>query len=373
MLTAAPVVMAKPMAAVVLIGVSLSVAACGGSTDARPLSTDGGGAGGPDGAAATGAQPCGSNAPAAGPVRLASAKYPSAMAIDGANVYWVDSDLGTVNEVSVCGGPAMTLVDTSTLGPSTDLPAGVAVEGSAVYFTTQDPANLDGNGGAVWKVPVGGGAPTMLLHGLDSPGPIAVSGGTLYWIEGWNTHAGDGSVMRAPTDGSTRVSLASAQNGPLSLAVGDGRVVWTTSGYVDSQHGSVWETPMDGGLVDGVGAPQGMPVSVAVAGTRVFWADLGDPNVDNTGRVMEAPLDLAAAEPITLVSGGAPRAIAADGAYAYWADTQTVNKIPVAGGAKATVAADQIGTVSMAVDATTLYWTTFSIGTRQGSVMKIAK
>ena len=359
-------------AAVVVI---LPVAACGGTDDARLQSPAVGVDAGDDGAGATGAQ-CGTNHPAKGPIRLASAKSPSSIAIDGTNVYWIDSALGTVNEVPSCGGPATTLVTTSALGSSTLIPAGIAVQGGDVYFTTQDPWNPDGDDGAVWRVPSTGGTPTMLVQGLDRPGPIVVTGASMYWIESWETDADDGRVVQAPIDGSSTDILASAQNGPFGLALGGGYVVWTTSGFVDSVRGTIWVAPVGGGVGDGISVGQNMPVSVAVEGTNAFWADQGDPNVPNSGSIMKKPLDPnAAPDPITLVSGGAPQGIAVDGTYTYWTDSQsqTVNKAPIAGGAPTTVAARQVAPMAIAVDDTSVYWTTFAVGSGVGSVMKIAK
>ncbi|HEY6459075.1 MAG TPA: hypothetical protein VIY73_02960 [Polyangiaceae bacterium] len=356
-------------------------AACGGTNDLRIGSFDDGGTGdgasatGTDGGAATGTQPCGSSSP--GPIRLAAAKTPSAIALDAANVYWVDSALGTVNEVSVCGGPATTLVTTSSLGSSTLLPAGIAVEGSEVYFTTQDRWNPDGQDGAVWRVPVGGGTPTMLVQGLDRPGPILVQDASMYWVDSWQTYSDDGEIVRAPLDGSSMTILASAQNGPLGLALGGGSAVWTTSGTVDSERGTVWETPMGGGgIVDGIGVGQGTPVGVAVEGADVFWADEGDPNVSNSGSIMKEPLDPnAGLDPVAIASGGAPQGIAVDAANAYWTDSQnqTVYAVPLAGGTPTTLAAKQVAPLAIAVDATSVYWTTVAEGTGRGAVMKIAK
>jgi sugar lactone lactonase YvrE len=359
-------------AAIVVI---LPVAACGGTNDARLQSPALGVDGGDDGAGATGAR-CGTNQPANGPIRLASGTSPSSIAIDGTTVYWIDSALGTVNEVPSCGGAATTLVTTSTLGSSTLIPAGIAVQGGAVYFTTQDPWNPNDGDGAVWRVPSSGGTPTMLVQGLDRPGPIAVTGASMYWIESWETHADDGRVVQAPIDGSSTNILASAQNGPVGLALGDGYVVWTTSGFVDSVRGTIWDAPAGGGVGDGIGVGQDMPVSVAVDGTNAFWADEGDPNVPNSGSIMKKPLDPnAAANPVTLVSGGAPQGIAVDGRYAYWTDSQaqTVNRVPLAGGAPTTVATRQVAPLAIAVDETSVYWTTVAVGTGVGSVMKIAK
>jgi hypothetical protein len=361
-----------------VVALTASVAACGSSNEARsPVVNDGAGDAGHDGAGATGGQPCGSSGAADGPTRLATAKRPTAIAIGGGNVYWIDSDLGTVNEVSACGGAPTTLVTTSTLGSSTLIPAGIAVQGSDVYFTTQDPWNPDENDGAVWKVPSAGGAPTMLLQGLDHPGPVAVTGGSMYWIDSWQTHADDGDVRQAPIDGSSMTILASAQNGPWSLALGGGYVVWTTAGFVDSVLGSTWVTPLGGGgIVDGIAAAQNMPVSVAVEGADAFWANQGDPNVNNSGSIVKQHLDpKAAADPVTLASGGVPQGIAVDGAYVYWTDSQsqTVNEVPLAGGAPTTLAARQVAPVAIAVDDTSVYWTTLAEGIGQGAVMRIAK
>lgn len=358
-----------------MVALTASLAACGGTNDARsPVLNEGAGDAGHDGAGATGEQPCGAGD---GPIRLATANRPSAIAIGGGNVYWIDSALGTVNEVSACGGAPTTLVTTSTLGSSTLIPAGIALEGGDVYFTTQDPWNPDDNDGAVWKVPSAGGAPTMLVQALDHPGPIAVAGPSMYWIDSWETHADDGDVRRAPLDGSSMTILASAQNGPWGLALGGGYVVWTTSGFVDSVRGSIWVTPMGGGeIVDGIGAAQNMPVGVAVEGADVFWADQGDPNVDDSGSIVRQHLDpKAAADPVTLVSGGVPQGIAVDAAHVYWTDSQsqTVNEVPLAGGAPATLAARQVAPAAIAVDDTSVYWTTLAEGTGQGAVMKIAK
>lgn len=364
------------------IVMTIPVAACGSTNDQSPAVNlgDGGGGGGDaghDGDGATGGPPCGSSGTRNAPVRLATAKTPSAIALGGGNVYWIDSALGTVNEVSACGGAPTTLVTTSTLGSSTLIPAGIAVEGSDVYFTTQDPWNPDENDGAVWMVPSAGGAPAMLVQGLNHPGPVAVTGASMYWIDAWQTHADNGDIGQAATDGSSMSILASAQNGPWSLTLGGGYVVWTTSGFMDSVGGSVWVTPISGdGIVDGIGAGQGMPVSVAVEGTDAYWADQGDPNVDNSGSIVKQHLDpKLAADPITLVSGGVPQGIAADGANVYWTDSQsqTVNEVSLAGGAPTTLAARQVAPVAIAVDDTSVYWTTFAEGTGQGSVMKIAK
>ncbi len=170
--------------------------------------------------------------------------------------------------------------------------------------------------------------------------------------------------------------LASAQNGPLALTLGGGTAVWTNSGSFDSEGGSIVETPMGGGaIVDGIAVGQGMPVGVAVEGTDIYWVDQGDPNVNNSGRVMKMPLDpKAAADPIKLVSGGAPQGIAVDAAHVYWTDSQSqsVIMVPLAGGTPTTLATKQVAPVAIAVDDANVYWTTLAEGNGQGSIMRMA-
>jgi len=92
--------------------------------------------------------------------------------------------------------------------------------------------------------------------------------------------------------------------------------------------------------------------------------------------VMKTLLDPKAdGDPVKLVSGGAPQGIAVDGAHVYWTDSQSqsVNEVPLAGGAPTTLAAKQVAPLAIAVDDTSVYWTTVAEGTGQGAVMRIAK
>lgn len=55
-----------------------------------------------------------------------------------------------------------------------DLPFYLAVDGTSAYW-------IDQLGGTVSKVPVGGGAVTLLASGQSSPSAIAVDGTSAYW------------------------------------------------------------------------------------------------------------------------------------------------------------------------------------------------
>lgn len=350
----------------IALGLVAFTIACGGSTEIAPS---------PSGGSQT---QC---AVTPDPIRLAPATHPIALALDSENAYWIDDTLGTVNEVPLCGGATKTLAVTWKLGSQTLAPQGLAVDAGEVYFTTHDSWNPDPNG-QVWKVSAAGGTPTKIVGHLDDPGPIAVTGANMVFVDSWGTYADDGQIIQSALDGSGLTVLASAQNGPLAIALGGGRAVWTTSGPFDSVGGVVFETPMGGGAeVDGYVAGQSMPIGIAVEGANLYWVDQGDPNVLNSGSVMTRPLDPNAGglDPTTLASGGMPQGMAVDASNVYWTDSadQTVKRIPLAGGTPTTIATKQTGALAIAVDDANIYWATIAEGTRadpgQGWIVRLSK
>ena len=346
------------------VGLAFLAVACGGNIgDATP--SDGGGG---DGSSQTAVCPT-----SAGPVRLATATHPIAIAVDATNIYWIDDTLGTVNEVPLCGGATTTLVETSKLGSKTLVPDGLAVAGGEVYFTTHDFWNPDPNGN-VWRVSAAGGTPpTRLVDDLDLPGPIVVTGDSMVWIDSWQTT--EGRVMQSALDGTGIEVLATSQNEPLALATSADKTIWSVLGGYQSVGGAIFQTPMGGGSVDGFVVGLGTPLAVAARDGNVYCADEGDLKVENSGRVMKAPLDLNAGKATTLVSGGRPQGIAVDSANVYWTDSasQSVERVPIAGGAPTTIAKGQVGPLAVTVDDTNVYWVTIAEGKGVGTIMKLAK
>lgn len=340
--------------------------ACGGTIAGATPSDGGGGDGGGDGASS-------SQCSGAGPIRLATATHPIAIAVDATNAYWIDDTLGTVSSVPLCGGAAKTLVDTTTLGSKTLVPDGLAVAGGEVYFTTHDYWNPDPNGD-VWKVSAAGGTPKRLVDDLAFPGPIVVTGDSMLWIDSWQTT--DGRIMQSALDGTGITVLATTQNEPLALATGGGKAVWSVLGEYQSEGGALFQTPMGGGaMVDGFVVGLDTPLAVAVQGANVYWADEGNLNVENSGLVRTAPLDPNVGKPTTLVTGGRPQGIAVDSANVYWTDSasQTVQRVPLAGGTPTTLAKGQVGPLAITMDATNVYWVTIAEGKGVGTIMKLAK
>ena len=101
-------------------------------------------------------------------------------------------------------------------------PREIAVDATSVYWTSYAD-------GAVMKVAIGGGAPTLLASGQKDPFAIAVDAASVYW-----TNLGDGTVMKVAIGGGDPTVLASGQISATGIAVKAGRVYWTNIAAVMS-------------------------------------------------------------------------------------------------------------------------------------------
>ncbi len=322
----------------------------GGDGGAVSGGSDGGGAGGDSSRGGDGPRvPCGSGCGGActsgGCLEtLASDQVypypvPYGIAVDGANVYWTTEMGGAVMKVPTGGGTPTTLASGQTE------PFGIAVDGANVYWTAR-------GDGTVMKVPIAGGTPTPLASAQTEPFGIAVDGANVYW-----TDNGSGTVMMVPVAGGAPVTLASGQSQPFRIAVDATSVYWTNYGG-----GTVMTVPIAGGTPTALATGQDHPQGVAVDATNVYW------DTFKGGTVMMMPIG--GGTPIQLASGQSlPSSIAVDGANVYWtnAGDDTVAEVPIGGGSTTTLVWGQAEPYGIAVDGASLYWTTEAGGT----VMKL--
>jgi len=116
-------------------------------------------------------------------VATAAKAEPFAITTDGVNVYWTELDVSGalyVVRASVAGGSPTVLTsvspdDAGLCYANKSCQGEIATDGQHVYFT------LDGDAGAVMKVPVGGGSPTVIAQGQNHAWGIAVDDACLYW------------------------------------------------------------------------------------------------------------------------------------------------------------------------------------------------
>jgi hypothetical protein len=281
--------------------------------------------------------------------------------VDGTTVYWIDYDsdteMGAVMKVASNGGAP------TVLAPGQDFPSSIAVDGTSVYWTTSWPISPGPDGGArgsVMKMSIDGGTPIALASSAGLTGiiyDIAVDATSVYWVSDSSNQAQtDVSLVKVPKDGGTPINLASLPTSPNQIAVG------ATSVYVTFYDlATVMSVPTDGGIPTTLAStPPGNagafnpPYGIAVDATSVPWTNYG-------GGVMKVPIG--GGTPTTVASSPyAAMGIAVDQASVYWiaggrgANDGAVLKVPLGGGTPLTLAPP--GNAWLAVDATSVYWTT---------------
>ncbi len=344
---------------------------------------------------------------------LATAQsYPTGIAVDATNVYWLDLNTGTVMKVGLDGGSPV------TLATGQNSPTGIALDANNVYWSDWAGSGCD-NGVCltIQSVPIDGGS-TFTLVAAQGNASIAIGQGYVYWSEPGTGQAGTGAIMATQLDagsatcgvgGSVCVTsgeccsgsctmdgcvapagpspvLIPGQNQPVNLVTDSTSVYWTNAGTEANNFldGTVMKALLDGGNVVTLASAQSNPSCLGVDSTSVYWVTLPNWTSVDAGAILKVGLD--GGTPVVLASSPSlvgVHGLAVDGTNVYWteygtpgqtSDNGAVVSVPVGGGTATTLAADQNLPFGIAVDARSLYWTnngTQANNLSDGTVVKL--
>jgi len=286
------------------------------------------------------------------------------IAVDATNVYWgtgqVASSGGAVWKVPINGGCPTILIG------SQDRPHGIATDGTNVYYANYGASS---NIGAIYSIPVAGGSPTPLALTQASPLDVAVDGTNVYW-----TDSGDGSVWKSNKSGTpTPVKLANGagQGHAQYLRVDAANVYFT-----DHSSGVVNRVPIAGGSVTAMTTTGISGVGhLAIDAQNVYFGSNGPP-----ATIQTVGLTQTNTAPSQVLGGIASIAGIATDATNLWfavptnvqpwqANTGEIHRATVAGKNDVTLSSKQNGPDCVVVDATSVYW----IDTGGGMIAKTAK
>ena len=305
----------------------------------------------------------------ASPTILASGQdSPSAIAVDSSAVYWIDTGSRQVMSADLCGTAVTTLV------VSTDKITGIAIDDTNVYFLDLGGTQGDGPITAM-AVPKAGGttraiASTTGYVGPEQEDPIAVDDTSVYFAANEATLA-NGTIVSAPKSGGSVTVLATGQWNINTLLVDSTNVYWSSTNG-DSIFGAVSSCLKTGGPTDALVV--GMTSGADVAGFFAIALDAGYVYVPEPAAVARIPKGGGAVELITTTQSlqdNVQTGIAVDSSHVYWVETpgeaSVIHVATAAGGPDATLVSaatgDEASGVRLAVDATSVYWTSYGTGT----------
>jgi hypothetical protein len=205
------------------------------------------------------------------PHQLATASIPFGVAVDSTYVYWVDNDLGEVHRVAKTGGGGDIVLYDAGSGLLSQ-PEQCTVDAVNVYLTDSF--------GDLFRVPVGGGVPTMMAGGSRGGGwPVAVDSANAYL-------GAPGQITRMPktaTDGGDPIATGIPDPDGLAIDLATGTIYWSNWGAGSGTDGTVGKAALDGGSSAVLSASLVTPEAVAVSGSYVLWISNGKDDGTGTG------------------------------------------------------------------------------------------
>jgi hypothetical protein len=305
------------------------------------------------GGSSTSGPPCGTTADGGTFVIANAAPLARAIVVDAENVYWLEFEGSNDPSPLAMPPPHGRVLQCSKCGcdQPTVLASGEPV--GAMNGLAVDATSVYWTNGDVMKVPIGGGQPTTLAV-ANATGILAVDPTSVYWAD-------NQALMRVPIAGGTPTTLV--PRNVSAIAVDAANVYFTTDQ-------SLFKVSLLGGAPTMLASGQFFG-NIAVDTKYVYWTNV--PGGAETQSIRKVPI--AGGSTMTVVAGlDMLLGIALDATNLYFSDQFHVMKVALAGGTPTTLVTEMTDQpFGVAVDATSVYWTNsiFGQSTLRGAVLKL--
>ncbi|CAN5925327.1 hypothetical protein BH11MYX4_BH11MYX4_24460 [soil metagenome] len=317
------------------------------------------------------------------PFQLASASFPSGVAVDAKDVYFTFPSVPAIQKVQrdgKCTPAAPCPKDFAGSGVGDPLaqirgPSPIVSDGTSVFWTNQAQ-------GTIGKRAVAGG-PIVNFGPAQSPEPgyLVLAGGKIWWTSGFVSGANTAHVTKANLDG-TGITTVANYSAPAATFIGVGGIAAdATHVYWASEKSGVYRAAFaDGPCNEGSGAgacasfgSASSPSGIAVDAQFVYWTE-------TTGTIKRAPK--AGGQSVAIATGqDSPKAIAVLGTFVYWGNSAaagptagTIRRAPQVAATCDGAACELVATVAQpdAIVAADdgIYWTNNTV---TGGVYRLAK
>lgn len=238
--------------------------------------------------------------------------WPVDIKADATTVY-VATETG-IATVPATGGVMTEIVSSEPLiDGSPSVSTQIALDADDLYWVgvrnCTDADGCFGTVGEMKRMPLGGGAPTLLCSDakaslLGGPwGGLTLAGDDVYWV-----NENSGWVMKVPRAGGEAVAIATLQAGVSPLASDAASVYWVTNPDWGVDLGlMVKKAPLDGSAVvtlETLPAKNSLAAGVAVNETGLYWGDaFYGPGTNDSARPKGTRVRMDS------LAGGAPREV----------------------------------------------------------------
>lgn len=259
------------------------------------------------------------------PFQLASASFPSGVAVNATDVYFTFPSVPAIKRVQRDGkctpiAPCpQDFAGTAVNDPLLKIrgPSAIVANASFVYWTNQANGNLGRRAAAL--------PPGVILNfgatQSTEPGYLTLTGGKIFFVNAFANAQPTAHIRRAELDGTNVVDVAYFAN-PANTFYGAGQIASDiTHIYWASKNSGVFRTGVaDAACTEGLAVGNGgctsfgsasAPYGVDVDATFVYWTE------PTSGTVKRAP-KTGGQSVVIAVNQDNPRAIAVNGMFVYW-------------------------------------------------------